>query len=63
MRYIDEVGMRRVIEEALEGVDADTHLHVSFDVDMLDPGDRARRRHDACPVGSELPRGAADAWR
>ena len=38
MRYIDEVGMRRVMEEALDGVDADTHLHVSFDVDMLDPG-------------------------
>ncbi len=37
MRYIDEVGVRRVMEEALEGVDADTHLHVSFDVDMLDP--------------------------
>ena len=37
MRYIDEIGMRRVMEEALEGVDADTHLHVSFDVDMLDP--------------------------
>ena len=37
MRYIDEVGMRRAMEEALDGVDADTHLHVSFDVDMLDP--------------------------
>ena len=37
MRYIDEVGMRRAMEEALEGVDGDTHLHVSFDVDMLDP--------------------------
>ena len=37
MRYIDEVGMRRAMEEALEGVDDDTHLHVSFDVDMLDP--------------------------
>jgi arginase len=37
MRYIDEVGMRRVMEEALDGVDADTHLHVSFDVDFLDP--------------------------
>ena len=37
MRYIDEVGMRRSIEEALEGVDDNTHLHVSFDVDMLDP--------------------------
>ena len=37
MRYIDEVGMKRVMEEALEGVDGDTHLHVSFDVDILDP--------------------------
>ena len=37
MRYIDEVGMRRAMEEALEGVDADTHVHVSFDVDFLDP--------------------------
>jgi arginase len=37
MRYIDEVGMKRTIETALEGVDADTHLHVSFDVDFLDP--------------------------
>jgi arginase len=38
MRYIDEIGMKRVMEEALGGVDADTHLHVSFDVDFLDPG-------------------------
>ena len=37
MRYIDEVGMKRVMEEALHGVDADTHIHVSFDVDILDP--------------------------
>ena len=37
MRYIDEVGMRRAMEEALDGVDEATHLHVSFDVDMLDP--------------------------
>ena len=37
MRYIDEVGMRRAMEEALDGLDDDTHLHVSFDVDMLDP--------------------------
>ncbi len=37
MRYIDEIGMRRVMEEALEGIDANTHLHVSFDVDFLDP--------------------------
>ena len=37
MRYIDEVGMKRAMEEALDGVDADTHVHVSFDVDFLDP--------------------------
>src|SRR3546814_14229310 len=29
--------MKQVMEEALAGLDADTHLHVSFDVDMLDP--------------------------
>ena len=37
MRYIDEIGMKRVMEDALEGVDDQTHLHVSFDVDFLDP--------------------------
>jgi arginase len=37
MRYIDEVGMKGAMEEALEGVDENTHLHVSFDVDFLDP--------------------------
>ena len=37
MRSIDEMGMRRVMEIALDGLDADTHLHVSFDVDSLDP--------------------------
>ncbi|MUV13615.1 arginase [Noviluteimonas gilva] len=37
MRYIDEVGMKRAMEAALDGVDADTHVHVSFDVDFLDP--------------------------
>ncbi|CTP90063.1 Arginase [Xanthomonas translucens pv. poae] len=37
MRYIDEMGMKRTMEAALDGVDADTHLHVSFDVDFLDP--------------------------
>ena len=37
MRYIDEIGMKRAMEEALEGIDANTHLHVSFDVDFLDP--------------------------
>jgi arginase len=37
MRYIDEVGMKRAMEEALAGIDDNTHLHVSFDVDFLDP--------------------------
>ena len=37
MRYIDEMGMRRVMTQALEGVDSNTHLHVSFDIDFLDP--------------------------
>ena len=37
MRHIDEVGMRCTMEEALAGMDAHTHLHVSFDVDFLDP--------------------------
>lgn len=37
MRYIDEVGMRRAVAEALDGMDERTHLHVSFDVDFLDP--------------------------
>ena len=37
MRYIDEHGMRASLEAALAGVDDDTHVHVSFDVDFLDP--------------------------
>ena len=37
MRYIDEIGIKRAMEEALEGIDANTHIHVSFDVDFLDP--------------------------
>jgi arginase len=38
MRHIDEMGMRSTMQAALTGLDADTHLHVSFDVDFLDPG-------------------------
>ena len=37
MRYIDEMGMRQTVEQALLGLDDSTHLHVSFDVDFLDP--------------------------
>jgi arginase len=36
MRYIDEMGMRHTMEIALATLDANTHLHVSFDVDFLD---------------------------
>ena len=37
MRFIDELGMRHAMELALALVDANTHLHVSLDVDFLDP--------------------------
>jgi arginase len=37
MRYIDEMGVRETMQSALEHLDADTHLHLSFDVDFLDP--------------------------
>jgi arginase len=37
MRFIDEQGMRATMAQALTGLDPDTHLHVSFDVDFLDP--------------------------
>lgn len=37
MRFIDEHGMRAAMERALAGVDEHTHLHVSLDVDFLDP--------------------------
>ena len=37
MRFIDEHGMRHAMEMALALVDKNTHLHVSLDVDFLDP--------------------------
>jgi arginase len=50
MRFIDEEGMRRTMELALDGLDDNTHLHVSFDVDFLDP--------DIAPgVGTTVPGG------
>jgi arginase len=50
MRYIDEMGMRTAMELALATLDKDTHLHVSFDVDFLDP--------DIAPgVGTTVPGG------
>jgi arginase len=50
MRYIDETGMRATMNAALAGLGRDTHLHVSFDVDFLDP--------DIAPgVGTTVPGG------
>jgi arginase len=37
MRTIDEMGMRHAMALALATLDEHTHLHVSFDVDFLDP--------------------------
>jgi arginase len=37
MRYVDELGMRHTMDVALATMDPETHLHVSFDVDFLDP--------------------------
>jgi len=37
MRTIDEMGMREAMQLALGTMDSSTHLHVSFDVDFLDP--------------------------
>ncbi len=37
MRGVDEMGMRRSMDFVLDGIDRDTHVHVSFDVDFLDP--------------------------
>jgi arginase len=50
MRYIDEMGMRHTMELALATLDAHTHLHVSFDVDFLDP-------EIAPGVGTTIPGG------
>jgi arginase len=50
MRHVDEMGMRATMEQALAGLDSDTHLHVSFDVDFLDP-------EIAPGVGTQVPGG------
>jgi len=51
MRFIDEEGVRRTVALALEGVDEGCHLHVSIDLDFLDP--------ELAPgVGTPVPGGA-----
>ena len=37
MRHVDEHGMAATMAQALAGMAPGTHLHVSFDVDFLDP--------------------------
>ncbi len=37
MRFVDEIGMRRTMVRALAGVDENTHLHLSLDLDFVDP--------------------------
>ncbi len=37
MRSIDELGMRAVMQKALSNIDSKIHIHVSFDIDFLDP--------------------------
>lgn len=37
MRFLDELGMRKTMERALRAVDEDTHIHVSLDLDFIDP--------------------------
>lgn len=50
MRFIDEMGMREAMARALSDMDENTHLHLSFDVDFLDP--------DIAPgVGTTVPGG------
>ncbi len=39
MRFVDEIGMRKTMARALAGMDADTHLHLSLDLDFVDPAD------------------------
>lgn len=37
MRFLDEVGMRRAMARVLSSVGPDTHLHLSLDLDFVDP--------------------------
>src|SRR3546814_11541267 len=53
MRYIDEVGMKRTMEEALAGIDADNHPPLSFDANCLDPP-------ISPDVGTTFPAGPSD---
>ena len=59
MRQIDEFGVGVLIRRVIDKVKArDGVLHVSFDVDFLDPGRAGRRHHGA--GWRDLSRGASD---
>ena len=45
MSEIDKVGIEPCMREALEHAGGGAFLHVSLDMDAVDPGARARRRH------------------
>jgi arginase len=51
MRFVDEIGMRKTMTRALAGIGDDTHLHLSLDLDFIDPA-------VAPGVGTPVPGGA-----
>jgi hypothetical protein len=55
MRYIDEIGMRGRWKKPCPTSIANTHLHVSFDVDFLDP-EIAPGWGPPCPAGRTTAR-------
>lgn len=38
MRFLDELGFRKTMKRVLKGLTPDTHIHVSLDLDFVDPG-------------------------
>ena len=57
MSDLDRMGVEAAMREALEHVTGDGFVHLSLDMDVLDPGGRARRRH-ARARRAVVPRGA-----
>src|SRR3546814_8242749 len=64
MRTIDEIGMRAAMEAALADLAPDTHLHVSFDVDFLDPeiAPAVATRSEERRVGKECVSTCRSRW-
>ena len=59
MAEIDRLGMEGAVDVALDRLRAAPWVHVSLDMDVMDPAPRARRRH-AGARRHQLPRGAPD---